>query len=180
MKKEEKPIAIPLPSKDSIYNVPQTNHPPSKDKEVLKIDSFCILDNISMIVVDGKEWLHYDETKYYIDKLISLLKDYEQWEADILTEDKLWWPNSAKDVLSGKIYDTMIELQHKRNQILYPEKYTSYITTQSKDKEESMFTLEQMIDGYREGFWQCEEGKELSKKLPEYFKETFSIDISNK
>lgn len=58
-----------------------------------------------------------NEAKLLID-IIQLLKDYEQWEADIINEDKLWWPNSAKDVMRGHIYDTMLKLQEKRNNLL--------------------------------------------------------------
>lgn len=49
---------------------------------------------------------------------ISLLREYERWEADIIIEDKLWWPQRAKDVLRGPIYDKMLELQEKRNEVL--------------------------------------------------------------
>ena len=45
----------------------------------------------------------------------ELLQDYNQWEADIINEDELWWPNRAEDVMRGKIYDTMLELQARRN-----------------------------------------------------------------
>jgi hypothetical protein len=56
-----------------------------------------------------------------MDKLtraLDLLKEYEQWEADIISEDKLWWPNRAQDVLRGPLYDKMLELQEKRNELL--------------------------------------------------------------
>lgn len=49
---------------------------------------------------------------------VEVLKGYEQWEADILSEDKLWWPYRADDVFRGKLYDTMLELQAKRNEVL--------------------------------------------------------------
>ncbi len=49
---------------------------------------------------------------------IALLKEYEQWEADIISEDELWQPYRAKDVLRGKIYNTMMNLQQKRNALL--------------------------------------------------------------
>ena len=48
----------------------------------------------------------------------ELLEEYDRWEADIITEDKLWWPNKAEDVLRGNIYDKMMELQKKRNDLL--------------------------------------------------------------
>lgn len=53
----------------------------------------------------------------------SLLKDYEQWEADLISDDRLWWPNREKDVLRGEIYDRMLKLQEKRNILLskFPE-----------------------------------------------------------
>jgi hypothetical protein len=53
-----------------------------------------------------------------LEEATNLLKDYEQWEADIINEDKLWWPNTAQDVMRGKIYDTMMDLQEKRNNLL--------------------------------------------------------------
>lgn len=51
-------------------------------------------------------------------KLKKLLKEYEQWEADLINEDKLWWPNVAKDFLRGPLYDKMLDLQSKRNDLL--------------------------------------------------------------
>ena len=53
-----------------------------------------------------------------LDEAKQLLEEYNQWEADIIMEDKLWWPNRAEDVLRGDIYDKMIELQEKRNDLL--------------------------------------------------------------
>lgn len=52
-----------------------------------------------------------------INELKSLLLEYEQWEADIIAEDKLWWPHRAQDVLRGPLYDKMLELQQKRNEL---------------------------------------------------------------
>lgn len=49
---------------------------------------------------------------------IALLKRYEQWEADIISANGLWWPQSAKDAFSGKMYDDMLELQAERNRVL--------------------------------------------------------------
>lgn len=51
-------------------------------------------------------------------RLINVLKGYEQWEADILSEDKLWWPNRALDVFRGPLYTRMMELQEMRNEAL--------------------------------------------------------------
>lgn len=45
----------------------------------------------------------------------ELLKGYEQWEADIISCDEMWWPKSHKDALPNSIYETMLELQNKRN-----------------------------------------------------------------
>ncbi len=49
---------------------------------------------------------------------IDLLKEYEQWEADLISDNQMWWPNVPKDRISGKTYDKMMELQAKRNKIL--------------------------------------------------------------
>lgn len=51
-------------------------------------------------------------------RITDLLKGYEQWEADIISEDKLWWPACDQDAISGKLYDTMMSLQEKRNNLL--------------------------------------------------------------
>jgi len=51
-------------------------------------------------------------------KLIELLKEYEQWEADLISEDKMWWPFTKNDVLTGEVYDKMLVLQEKRNSLL--------------------------------------------------------------
>lgn len=49
---------------------------------------------------------------------LSLLKEYEQWEADLIADNEMWWPSVPKDRISGKTYDKMIELQAKRNKLL--------------------------------------------------------------
>lgn len=41
---------------------------------------------------------------------IELLEEYDQWEADIIGNDSMWWPNSAKDSMPEEIYEKMIEL----------------------------------------------------------------------
>lgn len=50
--------------------------------------------------------------------MINFLREHERWEADVISEDKLWWPHRVKDVLRGPIYDKMLELQTKRNELL--------------------------------------------------------------
>jgi len=64
------------------------------------------------------------------DKEIERLKDlfvkYESWEADIISNDEMWWPNKAKDSLPDEIYNKMLELQAERNELLNrftPESY---------------------------------------------------------
>lgn len=51
---------------------------------------------------------------------INLLKEYEQWEADLIGDNEMWWPYADKDAISGKTYDKMLELQAKRNELLKP------------------------------------------------------------
>lgn len=52
------------------------------------------------------------------EKLKDLLVKYEQWEADIISNDEMWWPNKAKDSLPDEIYEKMLELQRERNELL--------------------------------------------------------------
>lgn len=51
-------------------------------------------------------------------KMTELLKEYEQWEADLIADNAMWWPSVPKDRISGKTYDTMLILQNKRNELL--------------------------------------------------------------
>ena len=53
-----------------------------------------------------------------IDKAIELLEDYEQWEADLISDNSMWWPYRDKDAVHGKTYDKMLVLQEKRNKVL--------------------------------------------------------------
>ena len=53
-----------------------------------------------------------------IDKAIELLEDYEQWEADLISDNSMWWPYRDKDAVYGKTYDKMLVLQEKRNKVL--------------------------------------------------------------
>lgn len=50
--------------------------------------------------------------------LRELLKRYRQWEADLISTNKMWWPFQEDDVLTGEVYNTMLELQERRNQLL--------------------------------------------------------------
>lgn len=58
------------------------------------------------------------EEKNLLHEAKQLLEEYNQWEADIIMEDQLWWPNRAEDVFRGPIYDKMMDLQEKRNDLL--------------------------------------------------------------
>jgi hypothetical protein len=51
-------------------------------------------------------------------KLVEFLKEYEQWEADLIADNAMWWPSVPKDRISGKTYDTMLILQDKRNELI--------------------------------------------------------------
>jgi len=59
-----------------------------------------------------------EKLKKRITELELFLKDHEQWEADLIGEDSMWWPQRKRDLLAGKLYDSFIELQEKRNQLL--------------------------------------------------------------
>jgi hypothetical protein len=48
----------------------------------------------------------------------SLLEQYEEWESMLIADNAMWWPYVAKDRISGKSYDMMMELQAKRNELL--------------------------------------------------------------
>lgn len=50
--------------------------------------------------------------------LINLLLEWNQWEADLINDNAMWWPHVEKDRISGKTYDKMIELQVKRKKAL--------------------------------------------------------------
>lgn len=72
--------------------------------------------------VTDYKWL--DETESPSDsEAVELLKEYDQWEADLINDNAMWWPHAPKDRISGQTYDKMMELQGKRNRILHPDKY---------------------------------------------------------
>lgn len=48
--------------------------------------------------------------------MLALLKAYEQWEADIIMENKCWTGQNIR--LTDQPYDRMIELQTERNRVL--------------------------------------------------------------
>lgn len=57
-----------------------------------------------------------EQIKELVLALIKLTEGYEQWEADIITNNVFWWPHAEKDALSGKLYDDMLLLQEHRNE----------------------------------------------------------------
>lgn len=69
-----------------------------------------------------KAALHYsqiiEQKDKEIERLKALLLKYRDWEADLISEDKMWWPFHTGDVITGKIYDKMLELQYERNDLL--------------------------------------------------------------
>jgi len=48
----------------------------------------------------------------------ALLEKYTEWEAMLISDNAMWWPNVEKDKISGKTYDMMMELQSTRNELL--------------------------------------------------------------
>jgi hypothetical protein len=67
-----------------------------------------------------------EQSKIYT--AIEILKGYETLEANIISENELWWPYRENDVLRGSIYDKFIELQSKRNEYLQSFKSESTFT----------------------------------------------------
>ena len=51
-------------------------------------------------------------------EVLKLLKEYEQWEADLINDNSMWWPHAPQDALFGTTYDKMLELQQKRNRMI--------------------------------------------------------------
>lgn len=100
---------------------------PNKEAKLLgRIDA--TLEKIAGYNFSQHEGKGQDEE---IKKLKDLLVKYEQWEADIISNDAMWWPNKAKDSLPDEIYNTMLELQSERNTLLKrftPESYQPPIT----------------------------------------------------
>lgn len=60
----------------------------------------------------------YTGSNKEVEDMAALLKEYEQWEVDLISDNAMWWPTVPKDRISGKTYDKMIELQAKRNKLL--------------------------------------------------------------
>lgn len=56
--------------------------------------------------------------KIYNQPFYDLLVEYMEWEAMLIEDNAMWWPNVPKDRISGKSYDKMMELQSKRNELL--------------------------------------------------------------
>lgn len=53
-----------------------------------------------------------------IAELREFLKAHEQWEADFISENSMWWPYREKDALNGKLYEDFLKLQEKRNKLI--------------------------------------------------------------
>jgi len=83
------------------------------------------------------------------DAAISLLKEYEQWEADLINDNELWCPNVDKDAIRGKTYDTMLELQEKRNQLL------KGVPAKEDDKDLIIYGLEEGSDNWKAEYDNC-------------------------
>jgi len=73
-----------------------------------------------------------------IEMLESLVMGYEQWEADIISNNSFWWPNVEKDALSAKLYDDMIILQQKRNEAKELLKKVKAFTDNGEEKQPNM------------------------------------------
>ena len=56
--------------------------------------------------------------KKYRDELLAISKMYENWETDLILNEKTWDTMSGLPQLTQKLYDKLIEIQSKRNAIL--------------------------------------------------------------
>lgn len=111
--------------------VGQQVHPATLQKWEKKIDAAAIEHYCSPYgkpnpqtgaFKDGAGWLLQQLQAAQPPAAIKLLKDYEQWEADLIADNEMWWPYVSKDRISGKTYDKMLELQERRNEILRQQK----------------------------------------------------------
>lgn len=83
-------------------------------KAELNNEEYLMYEEYSKNINDAMDAARKDE----VEKYITLLKEYEQWEADLINDNAMWWPNVPKDRISGNTYDKMLELQEKRNDLL--------------------------------------------------------------
>ncbi len=61
--------------------------------------------------------LHFQSDARSDDAAVALLKEYEQWEADIILENECWTGQNVR--LTDELYERIIALQTKRNVVLY-------------------------------------------------------------
>ena len=54
--------------------------------------------------------------KSELEKLINVLKKYEQWEANLIIEDSCW--EGSMPTLTNKLYEELLEIQKLRNDVL--------------------------------------------------------------
>lgn len=54
--------------------------------------------------------------KAELEKLINVLKKYEQWEANLIIEDSCW--EGSLPTLTNKLYEELLEIQKLRNDVL--------------------------------------------------------------
>lgn len=109
-------------------------------------------------------------------RITDLLKGYEQWEADIISEDKLWWPACDQDAISGKLYDTMMSLQEKRNNLLKEliDSNPVFEPTDKQIEQASKKYAEKVFEGCSEVFkgYRCNEAKFTFIEMQKIIKES--------
>ena len=54
------------------------------------------------------------------DAALALLAEYEEWEAELISDNRCWGPEGMNSLpsLTQQLYDKMLELQAKRNEVL--------------------------------------------------------------
>ncbi len=55
-----------------------------------------------------------------LDAALALLAEYEEWEAELISDNRCWGPEGMNSLpsLTQQLYDKMLELQAKRNEVL--------------------------------------------------------------
>jgi hypothetical protein len=49
----------------------------------------------------------------------EVLKKYEDWEAELIRDDRCW-QSGSNPKLTSELWDKLIEIQGQRNKVLYP------------------------------------------------------------
>lgn len=71
-----------------------------------------------LLAMEEYTQLKLAEKEQRVKELEEFLKLHEKWETSVISENSLWWPHAERDAISGKMYDSFLELQSFRNKLL--------------------------------------------------------------